>query len=250
MSKTQFGLIGNPLSHSFSGKYFEGKFNKENLIDHKFNLYEIANLKDFKSFIAGIENLKGLSITIPFKQQVIPFLDHLDMDALKIGAVNCIKIDKEENKLFLSGYNTDVYGFEKSLKPLLQPHQKKALILGTGGAAKAMAFVMGKLEIEYVFVSRSPDACKQIRYKILNKNIIEEHHIIVNTTPLGMFPNIEQAPDIPYEYINNKHLLFDLTYNPKITTFLKKGKDKGATIKNGLEMLQLQAEKAWEIWNG
>jgi shikimate dehydrogenase len=249
MTLTQFGLIGNPLSHSFSGKYFNTKFEKEKLIDHKFHLFELLNLKDFKSFLSSIENLKGLSVTIPYKQQVIPFLDYLDMEALKIGAVNCIKIEKRDNKVFLSGFNTDVYGFEHSIKPLISPYYKKAMILGTGGASKAVAFVFDKLGIEYVFVSRSPNACKQIRYQILNKEIINTHTIIVNTTPLGMFPNLDEAPDIPYEFITSKHLLFDLTYNPEETIFLKKGKEKGASIKNGLEMLHWQAEKAWKIWN-
>ena len=249
MSNKLYGLIGSPLSHSFSGKYFESKFEKEQLMNCDFKLYELEDLKNFKTFISEQPGLKGLSVTIPYKKQVINYLDYLDMDALKIGAVNCIKVDRKDDNLFLSGYNTDIFGFEESIKPLLKPHHKKAIILGTGGAAQAVAFVFDKLGIEYIFVSRSPSACKEIRYKILHKDIIREHLIIVNTTPVGMNPNTDKLPEIPYEWLTNDHLLYDLIYNPELALFLKKGQEMGSAIKNGLEMLHLQAEKSWEIWN-
>jgi shikimate dehydrogenase len=191
------------------------------------------------------DDYQGLNVTIPYKESIMKYLSEIDEVAEKIGAVNTIKIT-EDNELI--GYNTDAYGFEKSLVKLLESHHKQALILGTGGASKAVAYVLEKLNIEYKFVSRSPNA-DQLTYDSLNETILNESHLIINSTPLGTFPNIELTPDIPYNYLTKKHLLYDLIYNPEETIFLKQGRDKGAMIKNGSEMLKLQAEKSWEIWN-
>ena len=244
-----FGIIGYPLSHSFSKKYFDDKFLRENISGSEFHAFEMEMVLGIRDFIAERPSLKGLSVTIPFKETILNFLDEIDEDAKKIGAVNCIRISKKNNKPFLSGFNTDTYGFENSLKPLLKTHHKKALILGTGGAAKAVAFTLDKLRIDYLFITRKPTGCKHIRYSILHEGILNEHTLIINTTPLGMYPDIDSCPDIPYQFISEKHLLFDLTYNPCESLFLKKGKEKGASIKNGLEMLHLQADRAYGIWN-
>ena len=185
-----YGIIGFPLSHSFSKKYFDDKFLKENIPDSEFLVFEMENVLGIRDFIASQPNLQGLSVTIPFKEIILNYLDEIDEHAKKIGAVNCIKISQKNNKPFLSGYNTDTFGFENSLKPLLKPHHKKALILGTGGAAKAVAFSLDKLGIDYLFITRKPTGCKHIRYSILHERIINEHSLIINTTPLGMFPNI------------------------------------------------------------
>ena len=245
----QYGIIGYPLGHSFSGKYFTGKFRRENLVDCRFENFEIDNVGLFKSIISKNPELRGLSVTIPYKRSIMSFLDSINAEAKKIDAVNCIKIDKRGEKRILTGYNTDIYGFEHSFVPLLKPHHKKALILGSGGASKAVVYVLEKLEIDYLIVTRTPHGCKHIRYGVLHKEIMKEHNIIINTTPLGMFPDINSKPDIPYEFISEDSFLSDLVYNPEMTLFLKKGSEQGATVKNGLEMLHLQAEKAWEIWN-
>ncbi len=245
----QYGIIGYPLSHSFSKDYFTEKFRKENLVDCRFEIFEIENEGRFKSIISENPELRGLSITIPYKRSIMSFLDSIDADAKKIDAVNCVKVDQKGDKKTLTGYNTDVYGFEHSFTPLLKPHNKKALILGSGGASKAVVYVLEKLNIDYLIVTRSPHGCKHIRYGVLHEELMREHNIIINTTPLGMYPDINSFPDIPYEFITKDYLLFDLVYNPETTQFLKKGKENGATTKNGLEMLHLQAEKAWEIWN-
>ena len=244
-----YGLIGYPLSHSFSKKYFINKFKKENITDVKFKLFEIDNLNNFRNIIAENPDLSGLSVTIPHKQLIMNYLDDIDDTARKIGAVNCIRITRDGKEPILTGFNTDVFGFEKSLAPLLKPYHSKALILGTGGASKAVAFVLDKLGMEYVFISRNPHGCNHIRYQMLNKDILVNHLLIINTSPVGMYPDIKSYPDIPYKHISEKHLLFDLIYNPEETLFLKKGKERGAAVKNGLEMLYLQAEKSWEIWN-
>jgi shikimate dehydrogenase len=198
--------------------------------------------------ISEYYNLNGLNVTIPYKEQVIPFLDELDEDAANIGAVNVIKIIHKNNDLILKGYNSDVVGFCDSISPLIKPHMKKALILGTGGAAKAVCYGLKKLGIESQFVSRKKTE-NTITYPEINKDIIDEHHIIVNTTPLGMYPNVDDCPDIPYELLTEKHLCYDLLYNPDETLFMKNAKGYGATVKNGLEMLLLQAFVSYEIWN-
>lgn len=241
-----FGLLGKNISYSFSKGYFTEKFLKLGLNDCQYVNFDIQNCGDFPSIISSEKNLKGMNVTIPYKQEIIPFLDELDETAIAIGAVNTIKVLKDKT---LKGYNTDVLGFEKSIKPLLRSQHKKALILGTGGASKAVAYIFKKKFIDFQFVSRNPTLENEISYESLDEEIIRNHTIIVNCSPLGTSPNIEKYPIIPYKFLNSEHLLFDLIYNPEETVFLSKGKIQGATIKNGLEMLQLQAEESWKIWN-
>ena len=241
-----FGLIGFPLGHSFSKKYFSAKFESEN-IDAEYSLYELPEITEFNKLLRQKE-LSGLNVTIPYKEQVIAFLDELDDTAAKIGAVNVIRFIREDERLTLKGYNSDAIGFENSLTPLLKPHHTRALILGTGGASKAIRYVLNKLGIETTYVSRNPKA-GQITYKQLDRQIISEHTVIVNASPVGTFPHSDECPDIPYEFLSDKHLLFDVVYNPAETLFLKKGKEQGATCLNGESMLVGQAVAAWQIWN-
>ncbi len=244
IKKNRFGLIGRNISYSFSEEYFAQKFKNLGLSDHSYENFDLAAIEEFQGLIANNKNLTGLNVTIPYKEAVIPFLDELSTKARKIGAVNTIKFTKNG----LKGYNTDIYGFGRSIEPFLKSHHQKALILGTGGASKAVAFVFDEIGIEYRFVSRNADA-DQFTYASLDQKIIEAHPIIVNCTPLGTYPNIHDLPDIPYRFLSSKHLLFDLIYNPEKTSFLQAGEQRGATILNGLKMLELQAEKAWQIWN-
>lgn len=241
-----FGLLGKDISYSFSRGYFTKKFKNLGIEKHKYVNFDIPEIKDFPSIIKETKHLSGINVTIPYKEKVIPFLDKLDKTAKKIGAVNTIKFTKRGN---LKGYNTDVFGFENSLFPLMKNHHKKALILGTGGASKAIAYALKKNNIKFKFVSRNPQNKKEISYKSITKKVIEKHLIIINSTPVGTSPNVENSPNIPYQFLTENHLLFDLIYNPKITAFLSKGKEKGATIKNGYEMLEFQAEESWRIWN-
>ena len=247
MKGTLYGLLGYPLGHSFSRNYFNNKFEAED-IDAEYINFEIPDINMLMEVISEYYNLNGLNVTIPYKEQVIPFLDELDEDAANIGAVNVIKIIHKNNDLILKGYNSDVVGFCDSISPLIKPHMKKALILGTGGAAKAVCYGLKKLGIESQFVSRKKTE-NTITYPEINKDIIDEHHIIVNTTPLGMYPNVDDCPDIPYELLTEKHLCYDLLYNPDEPLFMKNAKGYGATVKNGLEMLLLQAFVSYEIWN-
>lgn len=247
MKGTLYGLLGYPLGHSFSRNYFNNKFEAED-IDAEYINFEIPDINMLMEVISEYYNLNGLNVTIPYKEQVIPFLDELDEDAANIGAVNVIKIIHKNNDLILKGYNSDVVGFCDSISPLIKPHMKKALILGTGGAAKAVCYGLKKLGIESQFVSRKKTE-NTMTYPEINKDIIDEHHIIVNTTPLGMYPNVDDCPDIPYELLTEKHLCYDLLYNPDETLFMKNAKGYGATVKNGLEMLLLQAFVSYEIWN-
>jgi shikimate dehydrogenase len=240
----QFALIGYPLGHSFSKKYFEEKFVKENLQDCVFDLFAIKEIEEFKNLLFNHKNLIGLAVTIPHKETVMPFLDNITEAAKEIGAVNCITFINGKTK----GYNTDVIGFEKSLKPLLKAHHTKALILGTGGASKAVQYVLKSLGIHFLLVSRTKTN-NTITYEDVSEEILQNHLLIINTTPLGMSPNEEGLPDIPYQNLTAKHLLYDLIYKPEKTMFLQKGEEKGCTIKNGLEMLVLQAEENWKIWN-
>ena len=237
----QYGLIGYPLSHSFSPTYFNEKFVMEN-IDARYNAYAIPSVEDLKTLLKEYPQLKGLNVTIPYKEQVLPLLNEIDVAAREIGAVNCIKI--EVGKLI--GYNTDHIGFAESLKPLLQPQHTHALVLVTGWAAKDVMYALLKLGIEYKIVSRSGG---DIQYADVDEEVMNKHKLIINTTPLGMYPAIDIAPEIPYEYLTKEHLLYDLVYNPEETLFLQKGKQQGAAIKNGYEMLILQAEASWQIWN-
>ncbi|MBI4929680.1 MAG: shikimate dehydrogenase [Bacteroidetes bacterium] len=242
-----YGLIGFPLSHSFSQKYFTEKFKIENIPDCEFRNFLLDDINKFPELIKSTPSLCGLSITIPHKQNVIKFLDVVDASAKEIGAVNCIKRwQMADGGWRMAGYNTDIFGFEKSLIPLLKSYHTHALILGTGGAAKAVVYVLDKLKIKFRYVSRT---INHLSYTEINQKIIQENLLIINATPLGMFPNINNYPNIPYKFLSSAHLLYDLTYNPEETLFLKKGKENGAQAKNGLEMLHLQAEKSWEIWN-
>ncbi len=238
-----YGLLGKHIGYSFSRGFFSDKFEKENL-DCEYKNFDLKQIDEFKTIISE-QNTAGLNVTIPYKEEVIAHLDELDPIAKEIGAVNVIKF-KDDNQLV--GYNSDYYGFSESLKPLLNPTIKKALILGTGGASKAIAYSLNRLEIDYTFVSRNPDF-NELNYSDLDEDIIKEYKLIVNCTPLGTHPDIENYPNIPYEYITQNHVLYDLIYNPNETVFMKKGKEKGAKVSNGLQMLILQAEKAWEIWN-
>lgn len=243
-----YGLIGFPLGHSFSRKYFTEKFNKEN-IDAEFNNYEIEDIKDFPELLKFNCDIKGLSVTIPHKENIIKHLDFLSPEAKATGAVNSIKVIRKEGKIYTKGFNTDIHGFKQSLIPFLGKYKEglKALILGTGGAAKAVAYALRECNIDYRYVSRKPTK-NELAYTQVEKHIAE-YHLIINTTPLGMHPNIDSCPDIPYDRLNEDYYLFDLTYNPELTTFLSKGKERGAKTMNGLDMLHLQAERSWQLWN-
>ncbi|CAM1347557.1 shikimate dehydrogenase family protein [Tenacibaculum halocynthiae] len=246
-NKYLFALVGKNISYSFSRGYFTEKFSKLGLRKHEYVNFDIQKIEEFTKKIKEHKNdIKGMNVTIPYKLEIFDFLDKIDKKASKIGAVNTVRITKKGK---LIGYNTDVYGFKKSLTPLLKKHHEKALILGTGGASKAVAYVLDKLNIEYKFVSRTPKGKDTITYADVSEKVMMSHLLLINCTPLGTHPNIENCPSIPYEFVSEKHMLYDLIYNPSETTFLQKGKEKGATIKNGLEMLEQQAEKAWKIWN-
>lgn len=242
----KYGLIGYPLRHSFSIGYFNEKFRAEG-IDAEYINFEIPSIAEFKEVIAKNPTLAGLNVTIPYKEQIIPYLDELDKDTEEIGAVNVIKVIQKKGKTKLIGYNSDIIGFMQSIEPLLYPHHKKALILGTGGAAKSIFHGLKKLEVEGTFVSRTKQK-DMLTYEELTPEVMKEHTVVVNCTPLGMFPNVDECPDIPYEKLTPNHLLYDLLYNPNVTLFMKKGEKQGAVVKNGLEMLLLQAFAAWDIW--
>lgn len=237
-------MVGRNISYSFSQEYFTQKFKALGLSDHSYENFDLPHIKEFQRLIKSHNNLKGLNVTIPYKEAVIPYLDKLSKKAKKIGAVNTIKLTKKG----LKGFNTDVYGFKKSIKPYLNAHHKSALILGTGGASKAVAFVFNEMGITQTFVSRIANS-DQLSYSDIDQEILKKHTVIVNCTPLGTFPEIQNKPELPYRFLTKNHLLFDLIYNPEKTAFLKAGEMQGATILNGFRMLQLQAEKSWEIWN-
>ena len=244
-----YGLIGYPLGHSFSEKYFTSKFKNEG-IDATYSLFPLPSIDDLPDLLKSHKDLKGFNVTIPYKQEVMDYIDILSEDASEIGAVNVVKINEGvgDTDKYLCGYNTDYIGFTESLRPLLTDEMKKALILGTGGASKAVAYSLDRLGIDYKFVSRVPGE-DELGYDELSKEIMSESLLIVNTTPLGMFPKTENAPDIPYNLLGPAHLCYDLVYNPEITEFMKRSANAGAKVKNGLEMLHLQAEAAWKIWN-
>jgi len=241
-----FGLIGFPLAHSFSRKYFDEKFLSQGLHDCAFENFPLRNIEEVKQLIVDHPNLEGFAVTIPYKKKIIRFLDEGTDAVRQMVACNCVKIENGK----LKGFNTDVIGFEISFTKHLQPHHTKALILGTGGSADAIAYVLRKLNIEYLFVSRSKEIKpKTISYKALAEALFQDHTIIINCTPVGTYPAIDEYPKIPYDYITPQHYLFDLVYNPAITIFLDKGKQQGAAICNGYEMLVEQAEANWRIWN-
>lgn len=242
----RYGLIGKDIAYSFSRNYFKNKFEVENIENTTYENFDLENIGLFESKLKDEDNVKGFNVTIPYKESIMPFLDKLNKKAKAIGAVNTIRISKKGKHI---GYNTDYYGFKKSLKPLLKPHHKKALILGTGGASKAIAYALKSLDIEYAFVSRSTSKKAKYTYNELSVSIINSYQIIINSTPLGTFPNVEVCPDIPYQALSKQHILFDLIYNPSETKFMRLGKENNATIINGEKMLALQAEKSWQIWN-
>ena len=241
-----FGLIGHPLGHSFSKDFFNRKFAKEG-IDAEYLNFDIPSIELFPKILTDHPFLKGLNVTIPYKEKIIPFLDDLSNEAQAIGAVNVIKPYRNGDSWYLKGYNSDVIGFTESIRPLLDYTHKKALILGTGGASKAICHGLKQLNIETKYVSRK-ERDDALTYSQLTADIMQEYTIIVNCTPVGTFPHINECPEIPYEHIGNTHILYDLVYNPDETLFLQKGKAAGAKTKNGLEMLILQAQAAWEIW--
>lgn len=242
----KLGLLGKNIGYSFSRNYFTQKFIKEGITNaFSYENFDISTIEDFPKILQNNPELIGLNVTIPYKEEIIPYLDELSENAKQIGAVNAIKI-LPNGKLF--GDNTDYFGFTESLKPILKSHQKKALILGTGGAAKAIAFGLQQLHIDFTFVSRLAKE-NTLAYEDLDEKTGEVYQIIINCTPLGTFPNTEVCPDIPYDLFTKNHIAYDLIYNPEKTTFLSKAEENGATIKNGHEMLVLQAEKAWKIWH-
>lgn len=242
--KKRFGLLGRNISYSFSKGYFTDKFAKENLENHSYENFDIQEIDALHEILAHNKDILGLNVTIPYKEVVLPFLSELSEIAKKIGAVNTIKFAKNGA---LIGYNTDYYGFKKSLEPLLQAHHKKALILGTGGAAKGVAYALEELGIVYEFVSREPKNTS-LRYADINQTIFNDYQIIINASPVGTSPNIDKCPELPYALFTEQHIAYDLIYNPAETMFLNKAKSFGAATKNGQDMLIFQAEKAWEIW--
>jgi shikimate dehydrogenase len=241
-----FGLIGKSLSHSFSRSYFEKKFIENELNDHFYKNFELETIEQFSN-VLKTQNLKGLNVTNPYKESIIPFLDELSIEAKEIGAVNCINIVNGKT----IGYNTDAYGFGQSIKPFLDTTHGRALILGTGGASKAVAYALKKIGVEVFFATSSNKKnTNTFFYDEINEGMMSAFKLIINTTPLGLYPNINEAPALPYHLFTDKHLAYDLIYNPEQTLFLKQAKEKGAVTINGLSMLHLQAQKSWEIWNG
>lgn len=245
----EFGLIGYPLSHSFSRKFFTEKFSMES-IDASYQNFELKSIDLLPPLISNHPELLGFNVTIPYKESVIPYLDTVESEAFQIGAVNTVKIERKVGVIKLHGYNTDLTGFKESIRPILKPGHQRVLILGSGGASKAVVYAINSLGLDYLIVSRAKRGEKFITYEDISEDIIHDYSVIVNTTPLGTFPHPEDFPDIPYHLLGKNHLLFDLVYNPPVTVFLQKGIDMGATAKNGFEMLELQALAAWEIWKG
>lgn len=240
-----YGLVGYPLGHSFSQKYFSEKFLVENITDCQYQNFELKDLDKEIPRLKILSNLYGLNVTIPYKTQIISYLDELTDECREMNACNCIKINNGK----WIGYNTDVTGFEKSFLPHLKSYHKKALILGTGGASKAVAFVLKKLGIEFLMVTRNKEkSSSEINYDDISEKVLADCNIVINTTPVGMFPNVDAYPMLPYEYITDQFYFFDLIYNPAKTLFLSKAEEKGAVIENGEKMLIIQAEESWKIW--
>lgn len=241
-----FGLIGYPLGHSFSKQYFTEKFEKEGIADCMFEAFPILSIGEFPLLIKNNPGLKGLSVTIPYKEQVLQFVDELSDEVRVIGAANSIKISNGK----LTAYNTDIVGFEKSFSKLLQQHHTKALVLGNGGASKAVQYVLRKKGIDYLVVTRNTAGKENhIAYNNIDEAIMNEYPVIINCSPVGMYPKDSIAPAIPYQFISSRHYLYDLVYKPEETLFLKEGKQRGAAAQNGFEMLLIQAEESWRIWN-
>ncbi|MBR1448041.1 MAG: shikimate dehydrogenase [Prevotella sp.] len=244
----KYGLIGYPLGHSFSISYFNQKFADEG-INARYMNFEIPNIENLIEVLDSNPELKGLNVTIPYKEKVMEYLDLISPEARAIGAVNVIRVTHEGNNIKLKGFNSDVIGFTQSIEPMLEKHHQKALILGTGGASKAVNYGLKSLGLETVYVSRyrRPET---ICYEDITPEVVREYNVIVNCTPVGMFPKTEECPDLPYEAMDENNILYDLIYNPDETLFMKRGAEQGASVKNGLEMLLLQAFASWEFWNG
>ena len=247
-----YGLIGYPLSHSFSQKYFTEKFTNEGYSNHLYLNFPVSSIQELTDLLKQQSDLRGFNVTIPYKEQVIPFLDEMDSIAKEVGAVNTVQVTRNGKDIYLKGYNTDVYGFSRSLKDWLAAHNselpKKALILGSGGASKAVVYALSRLGIKAHLVSRTEDRNVYKTYGQLDADDITSHSLIVNTTPLGMYPNVGECPLIPYQHLTEKHFLYDLIYNPEETLFMRKGREIGAAVHSGKQMLHQQADKAWDIW--
>jgi shikimate dehydrogenase len=243
----KYGLIGYPLGHSFSVNYFNQKFTDEG-INAKYINFEIADVEQIIEVVSANPELKGLNVTIPYKERVIEFLDQLSPEARAIGAVNVIRVTHDGDKIHMKGFNSDVIGFTQSIEPMLEDYHKRALVLGTGGASKAICYGLKSLGLETVCVSRY-ERPETICYKDITPEVVREYNVIVNCTPLGRFPKSDQCPQLPYEALDERNILYDLVYNPDVTLFMKKGAERGAQVKNGLEMLLLQAFASWEMWN-
>ena len=251
-----YGLIGKKLTHSFSPRFFAEKFSRENITDAEYKAWEIADISEVENLLNSYADLQGFNVTIPYKKEIIPYCDKVTGPAEKIGAVNTVLVERAPKSVdtrfsgfYLTGFNTDVIGFHKAIRHLIQPYFERALILGTGGSSQAVSYVLKELGIQPLYVTRNPRQRNEIAWKDLNRYVIEFHPFIINTTPLGQFPHISEKPDIPYEFITSKHLLFDLIYNPEETMFLKLGRAHGAETQNGYNMLIFQAEESWKIWN-
>lgn len=243
----EYGLIGKKLGHSFSAEYFNSKFKSEG-IDARYQLFEIPSIEGVSNLIDSLPELEGLNVTIPFKKEILPYLDYLSPQAAAIGAVNCVKIVRDGERNTLTGHNTDAPGFMEALLPQLTPDMSRALVLGQGGASLAVIYALKELGIEVTKVSRTPGK-DVITYDRISKDVMQTHHLIINCTPLGMYPNIDASPSIPYQYINDKFLCFDLVYNPEFTEFMRLSAERGAKVSNGLKMLYNQADLAWQFWN-
>lgn len=244
----KYGIIGHPLGHSFSKNYFNEKFHDEG-IDAEYINFDIQNIGNLPEVLATNPELKGLNVTIPYKEKVLSYLDYISVEARAIGAVNVIRVEHKGNNVLLKGYNSDVIGFTRSIEPILEKFHRKALVLGTGGASKAVSYGLRSLGLETVLVSRF-ERPGTIQYKDITPDVVREYKVIVNCTPCGMYPNYEECPDLPYEALDSHNLLYDLIYNPDETLFMKKGREQGALTKNGIEMLLLQAFASWDFWNG
>jgi shikimate dehydrogenase len=251
-----FALIGKSLKHSFSPSYFEQKFKSEGLGNLSYESSEIADINDFPAWIIANRDIVGFNVTIPYKKSIVTYLDELFGPAAGLGIVNTVVVEREVDDfegqkipgLRLKGFNTDIYGFKESFKPLMKSEFERALILGTGASAGSIAYVLYKLGVDMLFVSRNPSGDQEIAYEDINEHVIRFHPLIINTTPLGQYPNIQEFPPLPWEFIGNKHLLYDLIYNPSETEFLRRGRMQGATTHNGMSMLQLQADQSLKIW--
>jgi shikimate dehydrogenase len=241
----KFGLIGKSLKHSFSSEYFNSLFEKECILDTEYNLYELSDISEITKLLDSDKDIMGFNVTIPFKEAIIPYLHYADDIVKETGACNCVKII--DGKLY--GYNTDVYGFMLSILPLIEPQHHKALILGNGGASKAVIYALEQMSIDFDIVARNPKGESELHWNLLKKENFKDINIIINTTPIGMYPDINDSPDLSYDKLNRFHLVYDLIYNPTKTQFLLKAEQHDVVTKNGLEMLQLQADKSWEIWN-